>query len=49
MEFEWDEDKVTNNSTRQRVLFLTAAEIFANEILEWIGDREEPAMCCICN
>ena len=41
LEFEWDEDKATANLAKHRVSFLTAAEIFANEILERIDDRED--------
>ena len=41
LEFEWDEDKAAANLAKHRVSFLTAAEIFANEILERIDDRED--------
>ena len=41
LEFEWDEDKATANLTKHRVSFLTAAEVFANNILERIDDRED--------
>ena len=41
LEFEWDEDKARTNLTRHRVSFLTAAEIFASEIMERIDDRED--------
>jgi uncharacterized DUF497 family protein len=41
LEFEWDEKKAKANLTKHSVSFLTAAEIFANEILERIDDREE--------
>jgi uncharacterized DUF497 family protein len=41
LEFEWDEEKARANLTKQRVSFLTAAEIFANEIMERIDDRED--------
>jgi len=41
LEFEWDEDKAKTNLTKHRVSFLTAAEIFANEIMERIDDRED--------
>ena len=40
LEFEWDEEKARTNLAKHRVSFLTAAEIFANEILERIDDRE---------
>ena len=40
LEFEWDEDKAAANLAKHRVSFLTAAEVFANEILERIDDRE---------
>ncbi len=41
LEFEWDEDKAAANLAKHRVSFLTAAEVFANEILERIDDRED--------
>ncbi len=41
LEFEWDEDKARTNLTKHGVSFLTAAEIFANEIMERIDDRED--------
>jgi len=41
LEFEWDEEKARANLAKHRVSFLTAAEIFANEILERIDDRED--------
>ena len=41
LEFEWDEEKARTNLGKDRVSFLTAAEIFANEILERIDDRED--------
>ena len=41
LEFEWDEDKAIANLAKHRVSFLTAAEVFANEILERIDDRED--------
>ena len=41
LEFEWDEDKAAANVAKHRVSFLTAAEVFANEILERIDDRED--------
>ncbi len=41
LEFEWDEDKARTNLTKHDVSFLTAAEIFANEIMERIDDRED--------
>ena len=40
LEFEWDEEKARANLAKHRVSFLTAAEIFAHEILERIDDRE---------
>ena len=40
LQFEWDEDKAALNLTKHGVSFLTAAEIFANEIIERIDDRE---------
>ncbi|MGO8798861.1 MAG: BrnT family toxin [Roseiarcus sp.] len=39
-EFEWDEDKAAANLTKHGVSFLTAAELFANERIEKIDDRE---------
>lgn len=41
LEFEWDEDKAAANLAKHLVSFLTAAEVFANEILERIDDRED--------
>ena len=41
LEFEWDEEKARTNLGKHHVSFLTAAEIFANEILERIDDRED--------
>jgi len=41
LEFEWDEEKASANLAKHRVSFLTAAEIFANEIMERIDDRED--------
>ncbi len=41
LQFEWDEDKATENLAKHGVSFLTAAEIFANEIIERIDDRED--------
>jgi len=41
LQFEWDEDKATQNVAKHGVSFLTAAEIFANEIIERIDDRED--------
>ena len=41
LEFEWDEDKAAANLAKHRVSFLTAAEVFANEVLERIDDRED--------
>ncbi len=41
LEFEWDEEKARANLAKHRVSFLTAAEVFANEILERIDDRED--------
>ena len=41
LEFEWDEDKAAANLIKHRVSFLTAAEVFTNEILERIDDRED--------
>ncbi len=41
LEFEWDEEKARVNLAKHRVSFLTAAEIFANQIMERIDDRDE--------
>jgi uncharacterized DUF497 family protein len=41
LEFEWDERKVSANLSKHQISFLTAAEVFANEILERIDDRED--------
>ena len=41
LQFEWDEDKAAANLTKHGVSFLTAAEAFANEMVEKIDDRED--------
>ena len=41
LEFEWDQEKNRANLAKHRVSFLTAVEIFANEIMERIDDRED--------
>jgi len=41
LEFEWDEKKASTNLIKHHVSFLTAAEIFTNEIMERIDDRED--------
>jgi uncharacterized protein len=41
LKFEWDEDKAAHNLAKHGVSFLTAAAIFANEIVERIDDRED--------
>ena len=41
LQFEWDEDKAAQNIAKHGVSFLTAAAIFANEIIERIDDRED--------
>lgn len=41
LEFEWDEDKAEANLAKHGVSFLTAAEMFDNEILERSDDRED--------
>jgi uncharacterized DUF497 family protein len=41
LHFEWDEDKAAQNVGKHGVSFLTAAEMFANEIIERIDDRED--------
>lgn len=39
--FEWDEEKAALNLAKHGVSLLRAAEIFANEMLEKIDDRED--------
>jgi uncharacterized DUF497 family protein len=39
--FEWDEEKAALNLAKHGVSFLRAAEIFVNEMLEKIDDRED--------
>jgi uncharacterized DUF497 family protein len=41
LQFEWNEDKAAQNLAKHGVSFLAAAEIFANEIIERIDDRED--------
>ena len=41
LEFEWDEEKARTNLAKHRVSFLTAAEIFANEILVRLDDCDD--------
>lgn len=41
LQFEWDEEKAAQNLAKHGVSFLTAAEIFANEIIERVDDRED--------
>ncbi len=41
LQFEWDEDKAAQNVAKHGVSFLTAAETFANEMIERIDDRED--------
>jgi uncharacterized protein len=41
LQFEWDEDKAAANLIKHGVSFLTAAELFANEMIEKIDDRED--------
>ncbi len=41
LQFEWDQDKAAQNLSKHGVSFLTAAAIFANEIIERIDDRED--------
>ncbi len=41
LQFEWDDVKAAENVARHGVSFLTAAAIFANEIIERIDDRED--------
>ena len=39
--FEWDQGKAALNLAKHGVSFLTAAAIFANEIVERVDDRED--------
>jgi uncharacterized DUF497 family protein len=39
LEFEWDEENAKANLAKHRVSFLTAAEIFASQIIGRIDDR----------
>lgn len=39
--FEWDERKAQANLAKHGVSFLTAAEVFGNEILERIDNRKD--------
>ena len=41
LQFEWDENKAAANIVKHGVSFLTAAEVFANELIEKIDDRED--------
>ena len=41
LQFEWDEDKAALNLAKHGVSFLTAAAIFANEVVERIDNRED--------
>lgn len=41
LQFEWDDEKAAANFAKHHVSFLTAAEIFDNETLERIDDRED--------
>ncbi len=41
LEFEWDEKKAQVNLAKHGVSLLTAAEVFGNEILERIDNRED--------
>lgn len=41
LQFEWDADKAAVNLAKHGVSFLTAAEIFANAIVERTDDRED--------
>lgn len=46
LQFEWDEEKDRINLVKHKVSFLTAAEIFANEIFERIDDGEDYGEIC---
>jgi uncharacterized DUF497 family protein len=39
LQFEWDPNKAAQNIAKHGVSFLTAAAVFANEIIERIDDR----------
>jgi uncharacterized DUF497 family protein len=41
LKFEWDQNKAAQNLAKHGVSFLTAAAIFANEIVEGVDDRED--------
>ena len=41
LKFEWDESKAARNLAKHGVSLLTAAAVFANEIVERIDDRED--------
>lgn len=41
LQFEWDEKKAQTNQVKHRVSFLTAAAMFANQILERVDDRKD--------
>lgn len=41
LEFEWDEEKAAANLGKHGVSFLRAAEVFANEMIEKVDDRED--------
>ncbi len=41
LHFEWDEDKAVANLAKYGVSFLRAAEVFVNEMIEKIDDRED--------
>ena len=41
LRFEWNEDKAALNLAKHGVSFLTAAAIFADEIVERVDNREE--------
>ncbi len=41
LEFEWDEEKAKSNLAKHRVSFLTGAEIFANQTIERMDDRDD--------
>jgi uncharacterized protein len=41
LQFEWDEKKATANLAKHRVSFLTAEEVFDNEMLERMDDSQD--------
>jgi uncharacterized DUF497 family protein len=42
-------EKARADLAEQRVSFLTAAEVFANEIMGWVEDREDYGRARLCS